>query len=654
MPVVVNPLPPPYSSIPYLASYGGSFPLGANVSIDPATGILSGVAPSQIGTYVVAVCVDEYRKGVYIGHTRKEIHLDVENCRLGGANLKPSYITCDGFDFTFSDETDDPTYHYFWDFGVTNITTDTSSEERPTYNYKDTGDYIVKLSVHNNIGCSDSAVTHVKIYPGFTTDFAIDGSCIKNPYTFKDLTTTKYGVVDSWHWVLDEATIDSVQNPDYIFTNPGLKNITLITTNSKGCIDTATKPLTVTIGPDVSVKFLDTLICSIDTLQLQSSSLTTGAAFNWQPAYNISNVNSPSPFVSPKQTTAYNVTVSYKGCIAVDSVMVNVIDRVNVSLPADTTICSTDSITLTPSTNALYFSWSPSQSLSDASAEEPLALPSSTTEYSVLASVGKCSASAAQNIRVVPYPVSNAGEDVSICYGKTAQLNSDIDGTSFNWSPANSLVNANTLKPIAGPETTTAYVLTVTSNEGCPKPVSDTVVVNVIPKIVAFAGNDTTAVIGQPLQLKASGSDYYEWSPSTYLNNAFIANPVATFPGGGLDTIVYHVRVSTEQGCVSEDSIEVHVFETKPAVFIPNAITPNGDGLNDVLRPTIAGILKFSDFRIYNRWGQLLFSTKRQGDGWDGVYNGRKQPSGTYVYVLNAIDYTGKKYFQKGTFVLIR
>ena len=386
---------------------------------------------------------------------------------------------------------------------------------------------------------------------------------------------------------------------------------------------------------------------------MQASSLTAGATFNWQPAYNISNINSPSPFVSPKQTTAYNLTVSYKGCTAADSVLVNVTDRVVLSLPADTTICSTDSVTLMPSTNALYFSWAPSQGLNDATIKEPLAAPLTSTRYSILASIGKCSASAAQTIRVVPYPVSNAGDDAVICYGRTVQLNSNIKGTNFTWSPDNSLLNANTLSPTAGPATTTDYVLTVTSTEGCPKPVSDTVVVNVIPKVAAFAGNDTTAVINQPLQLKATGGDSYQWSPPNFLNNAFISNPVAIFPGG-LDTIVYHVLVSTEQGCASSDSIKVYLFETKPSIFIPTAFTPNSDGLNDIIRPTITGMQKFIYFRIYNRWGQLLFSTSREGQGWDGFYNGKKQPGGTYVFATSAIDYTGKNYFQKGTFVLIR
>ncbi len=108
--------------------------------------------------------------------------------------------------------------------------------------------------MHNDIGCSDSATTHVKIYPGFITDFAVNGSCIKNPYAFTDLTTTKYGVVDSWHWSFNEEGTDTVQNPNYLFADTGLKNITLITTNSKGCIDTVTKPLDVSLGPDVACK----------------------------------------------------------------------------------------------------------------------------------------------------------------------------------------------------------------------------------------------------------------------------------------------------------------------------------------------------------------------------------------------------------------
>lgn len=95
-------------------------------------------------------------------------------------------------------------------------------------------------------------------------------------------------------------------------------------------------------------------------------------------------------------------------------------------------------------------------------------------------------------------------------------------------------------------------------------------------------------------------------------------------------------------------------FKTGPTVFVPTAFTPNGDGLNDLLRPIGAGIREIEYFGIYNRWGQLLFSTRQNGKGWDGRMNGTLQASGTYVWQVQAVDYLGKPYFQKGVFTLVR
>lgn len=655
-PTVENPPPPPYNTIPYTSPYNGAQPLGPNASIDRVTGIFSGKAPPATGTYVAAVCVDEYRKGVYIGRTRKELHLDVSNCKLGGAELEPSYITCDGYNFTFINKAgNNPDYFYEWDFGVTSLNTDTSTNFQPTFIYPDSGVYKVKLKASNAAGCQDSAEAQVRIYPGFVTDFSIDGSCIFNPYNFKDLTTTKYGFVDSWKWFFGESGLqdDSVKNSVYSYADTGTKTITLISTNSKGCIDTATKTLEVDTGPALSLAFRDTLICSIDTLQLNASSTTSGAAFSWLPAYNIIGDNAGRPFVYPKKTTVYNVSLSFKGCVTNDSVTVNVIDKVLLALPADTGICKTDSIKLIPATNALYFAWSPPQYLSSNTAKSPVATPLFNTTYSLTASVGNCNATDAMRVSVVPYPEANAGNDASICFGKTTQLRAAIQGSSFNWSPPGSLVNPQTLNPIAGPQSTTVYILSVTDTIGCPKPTTDSVVVNVIPKVIAFAGNDTAVVRQQPLQLNATGGINYEWSPAGSLSNPFIANPLATFTDGP-DTISYNVKVSTPEGCFNNDSITIYIFKTQPEVFIPTAFTPNSDGRNDVFRVNVAGMKQFNYMRIYNRWGQLLFNTGTPNKGWDGTYRGNKQASGTYVYVVEATDYNNKPYFRKGTFVLIR
>jgi len=96
------------------------------------------------------------------------------------------------------------------------------------------------------------------------------------------------------------------------------------------------------------------------------------------------------------------------------------------------------------------------------------------------------------------------------------------------------------------------------------------------------------------------------------------------------------------------------VFTTEPDIFVPTAFTPNKDGKNDLLKPTCVGISQLDYFRIYNRWGQLLFETKDPERGWDGSINGAEQSSGTFVFMAKGTDYTGKIIVKNGTVVLIR
>jgi gliding motility-associated-like protein len=107
-------------------------------------------------------------------------------------------------------------------------------------------------------------------------------------------------------------------------------------------------------------------------------------------------------------------------------------------------------------------------------------------------------------------------------------------------------------------------------------------------------------------------------------------------------------------GCIDSAYVTVYVFQTMPYVFVPTAFTPNGDGLNDVIRPIAVGIQKINYFSIYNRWGQMVYYTTQNKTGWDGNLKGRPQASAVYVWMLSAIDYLGKPLFLKGTVTLIR
>ncbi|MFW1582045.1 T9SS type B sorting domain-containing protein, partial [Vibrio parahaemolyticus] len=120
-----------------------------------------------------------------------------------------------------------------------------------------------------------------------------------------------------------------------------------------------------------------------------------------------------------------------------------------------------------------------------------------------------------------------------------------------------------------------------------------------------------------------------------------IANPIATY-GEGIDSVLYRVVGSNGGTCYGEDKILVRIFKKGPDIFVPSGFTPNGDGKNDILKPIPIGITSLSYFRIYNRWGELMFQTNERGKGWNGIFNGTAMPPGAYVYVAEGKDYTGK------------
>jgi len=648
------PTNPPYVSVPYSSGYGASAPLGPTININPNTGLITGIAPIA-GIYVVTVCVNETRNGVVIATQRKDLQIKVADCDFAAAELPLSATHCDDFITTFQNLTPSPLiYAWHWDFGIPSVNSDTSNLQTPSFTYPDTGLYVIKLVVNPGGLCTDSATMQLGIYPGFFPDFNSSGICVTKPTTFTDATTTAYGVVSNWRWDFGESTVTNdtsrLRNPVYSYPAIGIKNAQLIVQSSKGCIDTATKVITIIDKPPITLPFRDTLICDIDTLQLSASG---SGVYSWTPNYNIILPNTANPLVYPKTTTWYKIQLDDNGCVNNDSVRVRVVDRVTLSVRADTTFCAGDGVQLNATTDGLQFSWTPNLNLSNPNILNPIANPSVATTYQLTARVGKCFSTDDVTIFPVPYPMVNAGPDISICHDASVQLNASVVASNYFWRPQGSLSNPNILNPIAHPTITTNYILTATDILGCPKPSYDTIRVTVLPKIQASAGKDTMIVFGQPLQLNANGGENYVWTPATYLNNTSISNPVSVITST-IDSIRYKVYVTNLLGCLDSATILVKIFRTNPQIFVPTGFTPNGDGLNDVLKPIAVGVERIEYFRVYNRWGQLVFSTTVNGQGWNGEIGGKPQTTNTYVWLVKAVDYTGKPIFQKGTSTLIR
>jgi PKD repeat protein len=259
--------------------------------------MISGTAPVA-GIYVITVAVVEKRNGQIINVHRRDLHLKIADCSIAAADLDPITISCDGFTVNFKNNSTSPLIKTFdWDFGVTSSTTDVSTASTPSFTYPVAGDYTVRLITNKNDQCSDTGYTVAKVYPGFTTDFTVQETCKGVPYVFTDGSKTIYGTINQWKWDFGNtnATNDTAvtATASYVYPQTGVFAVSLIVSNSNGCVDTVLKQITVADKPTLIVP-KDTLICNIDTLQLAASGV---GVHSWSPNYSISNTGISNPLV---------------------------------------------------------------------------------------------------------------------------------------------------------------------------------------------------------------------------------------------------------------------------------------------------------------------------------------------------------------------
>ncbi len=378
--------------------------------------------------------------------------------------------------------------------------------------------------------------------------------------------------------------------------------------------------------------------------------------------YSIDNgVNYVSTNIFTVPSGFYSIRVrDANNCIANTTSTVLLNDTMRLELGPDSLICKGNSITFTPQTNAQtnIFKWSTFPTFIageinyDTIANATITAPTDK-KYYLIARWGVCTRVDSVTINILKKPVAFAGNDTTICYKTTATLTGSVSNTSgtvnYAWSPTAKLATPNTAITAAAPDSTQQYVLTVTDNYGCNFSVTDTMWVIMQPPIPAFAGNDTNAVLGRPHQLLGSGGTVYNWSPFTPLNNPFIANPLATL----YNDTYFTVTITDAIGCTGTDDLFIKVYEG-PTYYLPNAFSPNGDGLNDIFRPIPVGIRSTDYFRVFNRYGDLMFQTTQWLKGWDGTHKGKKASSGTYVWIIKGVDKNGRTVEMTGTVILIQ
>jgi gliding motility-associated-like protein len=333
-----------------------------------------------------------------------------------------------------------------------------------------------------------------------------------------------------------------------------------------------------------------------------------------------------------------------------DSVRIVIKKKLNPSVTPSQEICLGQSVQLYAAGGDIY-EWLPKESLNNNKLSNPIAKPNTTTTYAVKItdSICRLDTSLSTSIYLKPFKTL-IKSDTTVCELQTVQLFSS-GGNIYQWLPDPSLNSLIISSPYATPTKTTKYFLII-KDTICNYSDTLSTIINVLPLpiIKAFKSNDIYCDLRES-QLTSTGGSKYSWAPKNSLINSESANAIAK-PS---KTTKYFVIGENSSGCINKDSITVNVLtESNREFYVPNAFTPNNDGKNDCFGVKGNLNIKVLDFRIFNRWGELIFFTSNASQCWDGKYKGLMQDSGTYIYMIKAKTTCVESISKTGTFVLIR
>lgn len=472
--------------------------------------------------------------------------------------------------------------------------------------------YYVKTSYNNNPGCASVDSVTVKLYPNPKINFITPAICLTDAFAqFYDSSYSGESnlMPFTYQWNFGDPNsqpanpnFSALQNPSHRYSAAANYRVGLTVTNNKGCTDSAFKLFTV-------------------------NGAVPKAGFA---------VNSSSSLCSNKMVAITNNSYVDFGNIV----------RVQVFWGDSAGISYTDSAPYPGKIYAHYY---------------PNPVTSGTASYTIrmISSSGiLCQNETDETINLLPSPHVIFGTipamcnyDPSLLITQASEL-SQVPG-SFSFS-GTGITSSGIFNPQLAGNGTDTLLYTFTGTNGCVDSAYQIVFVQAPPAVHTI--HDTSVVVGEPLPLHAISSDIngdiFAWSPATGLSNPDIDDPIATIPSG-IDTIRYTVTATDSLGCRGSSSVKIKVFNTLPDIFVPNAFTP-GTSYNNIFRPIPVGISSLQFFRVYNRWGQLVYSTSRIGEGWDGNISGKPQETGTYVWMVQGKAYTGNTIFKKGLMTLIR
>lgn len=546
---------------------------------------------------------------------------------------------------------------WLWSFGDG----DTSSVKDPLHVYLFPGDYDVRLIAYDTSGCIDTMtkIAYIRVRGPMGQFVASqDSGCV--PVSIS-ITGTTQSTVSSVSDMGDGVAFQDSINVTHIYQNVGTYYPVYTLTDSLGCV--VSYPVDTFVVGAIPYPELpdDTTVCKGNYVQFN---LPLGDSFVWSanqtPNY-LSCTNCINPLSSAPDTIVYYVTATTNiGCTASDTITVNV-DALPIIFPGVSfRICPGDTLQLSAGPNVQSATWTPDLFIDDTTLVSPKVWPPDTQVYRVTGfNQTGCSISRIVRINVIDKIVAELQvSDTLLCEGGAVQINLNVLeasylDTNFFWIPGTYLNNRFIEDPVFTAPFGDYNLNVIVSGAKC---INDTVPlhITVAPKPAIEAGDDKTVAVGTEVQLWAASPNpvNYSWAPA--IDSFSCTDCRRPFVTVNANQVVYAYAVN-QWGCQASDSVVLKVVSCAPeSVFVPNTFTPNNDDLNDRLYVRGIGLAALEFFRVFDRWGRLVFETQNINEGWDGTVNGKLADVATYVYHLKATCSSNELVEKSGNVTLIR
>lgn len=552
---------------------------------------------------------------------------------------------------------------YQWNFGDPANPSATATGANVSYTYSAPGNYQVVVSLPDYLNCAETFSIKVEVVDGglIQPDFEwMYEECGETATVILSDNTSASGTqVIGWEWTIGN-TMYSGPEQSWTGDSSQIVPVTLITFADNGCIDTIQDVININL---IELELPENVIlCPGESVALNPLGNPI-YEYLWSPGVGLNDSTVVSPIASPSENTTYSVTVSDAAgiCERMGTVSVTVAPPMMYTLSPDEVTCEEEWLLFADSEQELNYIWAADADFTQVLGTgevQTVDLDGNSTFYLQLTDENGCTIRDSVNIdsRAISVLLSPTA---AICVSDTVDLEvvnlTNTPLTSFQWQPLEAVVAGQGTSMVSvNPSETQAITVGLENDFGCSLDTFVLVTVFQFQPPLSVSPEQDTLRPGESVQLMATVDPTYtySWTPAETLSATNIPDPVAS----PTETTLYTLTIMDGNGCSNEADVLLFFFDSPcvaPYIFVPNAFSPNGDDLNDVLFVEGNVIDEFY-FTIYDRWGEQVFESRNQAEGWDGTYRGRALSPDVYGYYLEVSCFGGEEYRARGNITLLR